>query len=161
MNFLESKEVEGALSIIIMVVILLAIINNITPKLLSNGSIILGIVIIVGLINGYIFHDVVKKAILDIVVFGDIFIVLIAILFYFSVQNNTISNDSQLSGLESLGLVFVLIIMVAVFIIAFIGLMVFGVVILIPALIGKQFKEKNNPRSQYKPNYIQKEQINR
>lgn len=162
-KFLNSKEkeIEGALSIIAMVVIPVIIINYISPNLLSNGLVLLGIVIIVGLINGFIFHDVVKKSILDIVVFGDLFVVLVAVLFYFSFPNNSITNNSQTSGLESIGIVFVLIIMVAVFIIAFIGLIVFGVIILIPALIGKQFKERNIPRSQYNPNYIRNNQYNR
>lgn len=145
---MNTKEIEGSFSIVGMTIICLVIINYFAQELLNNGLILVGIIIAIGLINGYIFYDVIKKSIIDIVVFGDLFLVVIAIIFYFTFQND-VANSAKNSGLDSLGLILIFVLLIAVFIMAFVALTIFGVAIFIPGLIGKLIRERNMPKNKY------------
>lgn len=151
-KYLNTKEIEGSFSIIGMTIICLVIINYFSQDLLNNGLVLVGIIIAVGLINGYIFYDVIKKSIVDIVVFGDLFLVVLAIVFYFAFQND-VTNSAQNSGLDSLGLILIFVLLIAVFIIAFVGLTVFGIAIFIPGLVGKTIRERNMPKNRSNYSY--------
>ena len=144
---MDSKALEGSFSIFIMFIILLLPISYYFKEFLTQNEqitivIVLIIIIIVGIVNGYIYRDHVKKAILYLVGIGEVVIVGLFILSYNSLLNQ--SNSSN-TGLEGLGLIFVFIILVALLIAGFVGLLLFGVIIYIPAIIGKNLN-KNKSR---------------
>ncbi len=140
---LETKAIEGSVSIIAMLVIITSITYFIAPKLIQNGLILLIIVIIVGLANGYIFENAIKKSIVYIVVFGEILTGILFFVLYFGFQQD-LSNNASNTGLEGLGLILIFIILFAVLVAGFIGFIILGVALYIPALIGKSFKKSNN-----------------
>lgn len=140
---MDTKAIKGSFSIIIMFLLLLSVINYIDTKFASNGFVILGIIILVGLVNGYIFSESVKKSILYIVVVGEAFVLF---LFIF-LLNNYQSSIENSTGLEGIGLIIIFIVLIAFLIAGFIGLLLFGIVIFIPASIGKSFKDRKRKRN--------------
>lgn len=125
-----------------MLVIITGIFYFIDNTLLQNGLILVGIIVVVGLLNGYIFDTVVKKSITYIVVIGEALVGIIFVVMYFTMQND-LANNTGNSGLEGLGLIFVFIILFVVLILGFVGFIVLGIGLYIPALIGKSFKKQN------------------
>lgn len=139
---METKALEGAISIFVMYLVPLIVLNAFVQDLYNQyiTFILIGLIIIVGLINGYIFREAVKKAILYLVAIGEIFIIGVGILFYVDLQQQASAADP---GLQSLGLIFVLIVFFAIFILGAIGFLVFGVLIYIPSIVGKKMAERN------------------
>lgn len=137
---MDTKALEGSVSIIVMLVIASIILYFLSPELARNGLILIGIVIIVGLINGYVFDTVIRQSITYIVVIGEILIGVLSVILYFSFQND-LTNNTQNTGLEGLGLILIFIILVAVLIIGFVGFIILGIALYIPALVGKSMKK--------------------
>ena len=140
---MDTKALEGSASIIAMLVVLTTITYFIAPKLLQNGLILLIIIVVVGLLNGFIFDTVIKKSITYIVVFGEVLTGILFFVLYFGFQQDLTNNASN-TGLEGLGLILIFIVLFAVLVAGFIGFIILGVVLYIPALIGKSFKAKGN-----------------
>ena len=140
---MDTKALEGSASIIAMFVVLTTITYFIAPKLLQNGLILLIIIVVVGLLNGFIFDTVIKKSITYIVVFGEVLTGILFFVLYFGFQQDLTNNASN-TGLEGLGLILIFIVLFAVLVAGFIGFIILGVVLYIPALIGKSFKAKGN-----------------
>ena len=140
---LDNQALEGAFSIFGMTIILLLLVNVFANEFLNQYSpyIMLSIIIIVGLVNGYIFREKVKKAILYFVGLGELILIGLFILFYGSVQQQL--GNSATTPTDAIGFIIIAILLLAILIGGAIGLVVFGVVIYIPAIVGKRLRERN------------------
>ena len=149
---LDNQALEGAFSIFGMTIILLLLVNVFANEFLNQysgsnqysmvqTSILLSIIIIVGLVNGYIFREKVKKAILYFVGLGELILIGLFILFYGSVQQQL--GNSATTPTDAIGFIIIAILLLAILIGGAIGLVVFGVVIYIPAIVGKRLRERN------------------
>lgn len=139
---MDNRALEGAVSILVMFIVPILVLNAFVHDFYTQNItfVLIVLIIVVGLINGYIFREAVKNAILYLVGIGEIFIIGVFILFYVDLQQQASNADP---GLQSLGLIFVLIIFFVIFIAGAIGFLVFGVLIYIPSLIGKKMAERN------------------
>ena len=134
---MDLRPLRGMISIVVMIIIPLAVISQLNKELLNNGLVLLSLIIIVGLINGYIFKEEIKISILYLVVIGEFLTALLFVLFYtqFSTGLNTVDP-----GFATLGLIFVGIMFFAVIFAISIGLAVFAIVIFIPAYVGLKIR---------------------
>ena len=135
---MDNRALEGAASIVTMTIIIIVVINYLRPDLLRIPPLILGIIVFVGLINGYIFREAIKKSVVYIVVIGEALIAVLFVVFYFGFQND-LANSTN-TGLQGLGLIFVFIVLLALIIAGFFGLLIFGIIIYIPAIIGANIR---------------------
>lgn len=139
---MDNIALEGAASIVTMTIIITVVINYFRPDLLRIPPLVLAIIVIVGLINGYIFREAIKKSIMYIVIIGEALIGVLFVVFYFGFQND-LANNTGNTGLEGLGLIFVFIILFALIVVGFFGFLLFGIIIYIPALVGAKIRGQN------------------
>jgi hypothetical protein len=140
---MDKKSLLGSISIVIMFLGLIYVINVLANEIYTKNTfpITIAVIIVVGFINGLIFGEKVSQAITNIVIIGEILVVFLFFILYFGFQNDF--QNIAGTDLEGLGLILMFVILLAFLIGGFIGFLVFGVVIYIPAMIGKRFNKSS------------------